>query len=158
MLAAGRTVLVCGNGRSAADSEHIAGELAKPCALPRPLPDELTAALHAAGDDGYLAGRLRGGMPVLSLAGQPALLTAIANDQAADLIFAQQVLAYGRPGDLLWLVEPAGEPLTVTVGGEVLDREVRAVLPPFEVQTLLVPDDPGQPVRRVTVAELPAGS
>jgi phosphoheptose isomerase len=108
VLGAGRQVLVCGNGGSAADGEHIVGELAKPCALPRPLPSDVVAALTAAGDDGYLASGLRGGLPVLSLVSQSALLTAIANDQAADLMFAQQVIAYGRPGDLLWALSTSG--------------------------------------------------
>jgi D-sedoheptulose 7-phosphate isomerase len=104
---------VCGNGGSAADSEHIVGELAKPCALPRLLPPEVAAALRAAGDDGYLASSLRGGLPVLSLVSQSALLTAIANDQAADLAFAQQVIAYGRPGDLLWALSTSGTSASV---------------------------------------------
>jgi alpha-mannosidase len=51
------------------------------------------------------------------------------------------------------LVEPAGRPLTVTLGGPAVGREVRAVLGPYEVRTLLVPDDPGAPVRPVTVTE-----
>jgi D-sedoheptulose 7-phosphate isomerase len=113
VLRAGRSVLVCGNGGSAADSEHIAGELAKPCALPRPLPAQLISALQAAGDDGHLSSRLQAGFPVLPLVSQAALMTAIANDQAADLIFAQQVLAYGRPGDLLWGLSTSGSSATV---------------------------------------------
>jgi phosphoheptose isomerase len=108
VLLAGRSVLVCGNGGSAADSEHIAGELAKPCALPRPLPADLAGRLQDAGDDGYLAGRLQVGFPVLPLVSQAALMTAIANDQAGDVVFAQQVLAYGRPGDLLWGLSTSG--------------------------------------------------
>jgi D-sedoheptulose 7-phosphate isomerase len=113
VLRDGRSVLVCGNGGSAADSEHIAGELAKPCALPRPLSAALTSALRAAGDDGYLGTKLQAGFPVLPLVSQAALLTAIANDEAADLVFAQQVLAYGRPGDLLWGLSTSGSSGTV---------------------------------------------
>lgn len=113
VLSSGRKVLTCGNGGSAADSEHIAGELAKPCALPRPLPAGLAGALREHGDDGYLSACLRGGLPVLSLAGQPALLTAIANDQAGDLMFAQQVIAYGQPGDLLWALSTSGNSASV---------------------------------------------
>src|SRR5580704_12228068 len=64
VLAEGGRVLVCGNGGSAADSEHIAGELAKSCALPRPLGPELVARLRAAGDDGYLAATLQAGFAV----------------------------------------------------------------------------------------------
>jgi phosphoheptose isomerase len=112
-LFGGQSVLVCGNGGSAADSEHIAAELAKPCALHRPLPARLTEALRLAGDDGYLAGSLQDGWPVLPLASQAALVTAIANDQGADLIFAQQVIAYGRPGDLLWALTTSGSSTNV---------------------------------------------
>ena len=107
-LADGRAVLVCGNGGSAADAEHIAAELAKPCALARPLSPETVAALAEAGDDGYLARSLQAGWPVLPLVSQAALLTAIANDQGGDLVFAQQVVAYGRPGDLLLALTTSG--------------------------------------------------
>jgi phosphoheptose isomerase len=54
VLFAGGQVLVCGNGGSAADSEHIAGELAKPCAIARPLDSDIVEALVRVGDDGYL--------------------------------------------------------------------------------------------------------
>ncbi|HKH88000.1 MAG TPA: SIS domain-containing protein [Acidimicrobiales bacterium] len=101
-------VLVCGNGGSASDSEHIAGEMAKPCALARPLSAERQAALRAAGDDGYLAQHLQDGFAVIPLVSQAALITAIANDQAGDLIFAQQVMAYGSADDLLWALSTSG--------------------------------------------------
>src|SRR5271166_4409393 len=76
VLAEDGTVLVCGNGGSAADSEHIAGELAKPCALERPLEPALVAALAEAGDDGFLARSLQGGWSVIPLVSQAALVTA----------------------------------------------------------------------------------
>ncbi len=122
-LRAGRLVLVCGNGGSAADSEHIVGELAKPCALPRALPQAVASALRDGTDGDYLASGLRGGLPVLSLVSQSALTSAIANDQGADLIFAQQVIAYGKPGDLLWVLSTSGH------SGNVLQalRTARAV-------------------------------
>jgi D-sedoheptulose 7-phosphate isomerase len=107
-LEGGGQVLVCGNGGSAADAEHIAGELAKPCALARPLGDEERQRLSDFGDDGYLADRLAQGLPVWPLVSQAALLTAIANDQGGDLIFAQQVMAYARPGDVLWVLSTSG--------------------------------------------------
>lgn len=107
-LRGGHQILVCGNGGSAADSEHIAGELAKPCALARPLSDEQRTRLAAEGDDGYLASGLAQGLAVWPLVSQSALLTAIANDQGGDLIFAQQVMAYGRPGDVMWGLSTSG--------------------------------------------------
>lgn len=104
----GGQALICGNGGSASDSEHIAGELAKPCAIARPLPQDVRDALAQAGDDGYLSERLQGGLPAVPLVSQAALVTAIANDQGGDLIFAQQVMAYGRPGDVLWGLSTSG--------------------------------------------------
>ncbi len=104
----GHQILVCGNGGSAADSEHIAGELAKPCAIVRPLSDVEKAHLAAEGDDGYLSSGLAQGLAVWPLVSQSALITAIANDQGGDLIFAQQVMAYGRPGDVLWGLSTSG--------------------------------------------------
>jgi D-sedoheptulose 7-phosphate isomerase len=112
---AGGQTLVCGNGGSAADSEHIAGELAKPCALARPLTAPQREALQVAGDDGYLAEHLQEGLPVLPLVSQAALLTAIANDQGGDLIFAQQVVAYGRPGDVVWGLSTSGNSKNVVL-------------------------------------------
>jgi phosphoheptose isomerase len=109
VLFAGGQVLVCGNGGSAADSEHIAGELAKPCAIARPLEPAIVDALVRVGDDGYLGEHLQGGLPVIPLVSQAALVTAIANDQGGDLIFAQQVVAYGREGDALWVLSTSGE-------------------------------------------------
>ena len=113
VLFAGRQVLVCGNGGSAADSEHIAGELAKPCAIARPLETDIVEALARAGDDGYLGEHLQGGLPVIPLVSQAALVTAIANDQGGDLIFAQQVVAYGRENDALWVLSTSGESTNV---------------------------------------------
>ncbi len=112
-LRRGSQVLVCGNGGSASDSEHIAGELAKPCALMRPLSQEQRDALFAAGDDGYLAELLQQGLAVWPLVSQAALITAIANDQGGDLIFAQQVMAYGRSGDVLWALSTSGNSANV---------------------------------------------
>ena len=112
-LQSGGQVLLCGNGGSASDCEHIAGELAKPCALERPLSTNVRSALLEAGDDGYLGVNLRSGLPVVPLVSQAALITAIANDQGGDLIFAQQVIAYGRPGDLLWALSTSGNSANV---------------------------------------------
>ncbi|MGC2484756.1 MAG: SIS domain-containing protein [Acidimicrobiales bacterium] len=115
VLRNGGRVLLCGNGGSAADCEHIAGELAKACALARPLPLGDREALFAAGDDGELAEGLQQGLDVLPLVSQAALLTAIVNDQSGDLIFAQQVVAYGRPGGVLWALTTSGASANVVL-------------------------------------------
>jgi phosphoheptose isomerase len=98
------TVLLCGNGGSASDAEHIAGELLKGFLLKRPVPPEMRAKMtETAGetDGNYLADNLQGALPAISLVSQSAITTAFANDVAPDMAFAQQVYAYGRPGDVL---------------------------------------------------------
>ena len=103
---AGSKVLVCGNGGSAADSEHIVGELVKGFVLPRRVPTEHAVRLHNASpaEDGHgleLADKLQRGVAAIALTGHPALATAIDNDTGRQLVFAQQVYVYGRPGDVL---------------------------------------------------------
>lgn len=110
----GGTLLVCGNGGSAADSEHIVGELVKSCALPRPVPRGLHDQLAAMDpDDASWVDRLQQGLPAVALVAHSAVMTAIANDQAAELMFAQQVMAYGRPGDVLWGISTSGNAASV---------------------------------------------
>ena len=87
---AGGSLLVCGNGGSAADCEHIVGELMKGFCLPRSLSahdrDRLTAIC---GDDAArLCEKLQYGLPALSLVSHSSLITAIANDLDGNLIFA----------------------------------------------------------------------
>ncbi|MDQ2691742.1 MAG: SIS domain-containing protein [Chloroflexota bacterium] len=96
-------VLTCGNGGSAADAEHIVGELMKGYLLKRSISEEIRARLVAASpqDGDYLADHLQGGLPAVSLVSQTSLLSAIANDTAADMVYAQQVYAYGQEGDAL---------------------------------------------------------
>lgn len=111
----GGTLFVCGNGGSAADSEHFVGELMKSFERPRPIPAADRAALLRASPEyaESLASRLEGALPTVSLASQTALLTAVANDVAADLVFAQQVYGYGRPGDALLAISTSGTSLSV---------------------------------------------
>jgi D-sedoheptulose 7-phosphate isomerase len=106
----GGKVLTCGNGGSAADAEHIVGELMKGYLLKRAVPDDARAKLLAANpqDGDYLADRLQGALPAISLVSQTSLLSAIANDTAADMVYAQQVYAYGREGDTLLGLSTSG--------------------------------------------------
>jgi D-sedoheptulose 7-phosphate isomerase len=106
----GGKLLICGNGGSAADCEHIVGELMKGFLSRRPVPPELAARLEEMfpGEADSLAGRLQGALPAISLASQTSLLTAFANDVSADMIFAQQVYGYGRPGDALLGISTSG--------------------------------------------------
>jgi phosphoheptose isomerase len=106
----GGKLLTCGNGGSAADAEHIVGELMKGYLLKRPVPDEMRARLVAASpqDGDYLARQLQGGLSAISLVSQTSLLSAIANDTAADMVYAQQVYAYGREGDAIIGISTSG--------------------------------------------------
>jgi len=88
---AGGKLLLCGNGGSAADCLHIAGELLKGFTSTRPLAEEDRAALAALyGDEGTRLGRrLQRGLPAVALPGALALTTAMANDVDADLVYAR---------------------------------------------------------------------
>lgn len=112
---AGGKALICGNGGSASDSEHIVGELMKGFLMRRPTPNALRAQLQAvsAEEGAYLADHLQGALPAISLVSHTALITAFANDVAADMIFAQQVYGYGRPGDVLIGISTSGNAANV---------------------------------------------
>jgi D-sedoheptulose 7-phosphate isomerase len=101
--AAGGTLLLCGNGGSASDADHISGELLKGFQSKRPLTPEQRAAV---GDD--LADRLQQGLPALPLPNFTSLATAYMNDVDPQMIFAQLVMALGRPGDVLLAISTSG--------------------------------------------------
>ncbi len=103
-------LLVCGNGGSAADAEHIVGEMMKGFCLPRCLSDSDKAQLASvAGDDAkLLSTKLQYGLAALSLVSHSALMTATANDQDGQLIFAQQVWGLGQAGDILLAISTSG--------------------------------------------------
>ena len=97
----GRKVLLAGNGGSAADCEHVVGELMKGFMSKRPLPQEMKDKLAAVSDgDNYLGNHLQGALPAISLVSHSALMTAFSNDVAPDMVFAQQVYGYGKAGDV----------------------------------------------------------
>ena len=106
----GKRMLVCGNGGSAADAEHIVGELMKGFLKSRPVPEAFRSALKAEDEAGgaEIADRLQGALPALSLCGHPALSTAFANDVAPEMLFAQQVYGYGGRGDVLLAISTSG--------------------------------------------------
>lgn len=103
-------LLICGNGGSAADAEHIVGELMKSFMIERPIPANLRAQLqeHFPEEGAYLADHLQGALPAIALTGHLALATAFANDVASDMIFAQQLYGYARPGDVLLAISTSG--------------------------------------------------
>jgi phosphoheptose isomerase len=101
-------ILSCGNGGSAADSDHLACELVKGFLSPRPLDAATQNELSAGGIPMGLVSRLQRPIRAISLCANTALLTAILNDQGPDAVYAQQVLGYGRPGDVLVCMSTSG--------------------------------------------------
>ena len=112
---AGGMLLVCGNGGSGADAEHIVGELMKEFAVRRPLPtqDQLllrTLSRELSEQDGeLLAAHLQGALPAVTLTSNIALSTAYANDALPELVFAQQVYGYGQAGSALLGISTSGD-------------------------------------------------
>ena len=109
-FAGGHKLLTCGNGGSAADAEHIVGELMKGFLLPRRLTGDIAASIRETAPESadYLLENLQGTLPAVSLVAETALTTAFANDQAADLGFAQQVLGLGSEEKRC--LRPSGRP------------------------------------------------
>jgi Phosphoheptose isomerase len=112
-FAAGGKVLVCGNGGSAADAEHWAGELLKGFVARRPLTGEERTGLNP-----KLSDRLQGALPMIPLTGFLSYRTAFANDVDAELVFAQLVWALGRPGDVLAALSTSGDSANVCLAAE----------------------------------------
>jgi len=106
----GKKVLICGNGGSSSDSDHIAGELLKGFEKRRQLDPSLRDSLLSvtAERGAFLAEKLQAGLPAISLSAHTGLITAIANDTDADLIYAQQVVAFGNSGDCLIGISTSG--------------------------------------------------
>ena len=108
-FATGHRLYLCGNGGSASDCEHIAGELLKSFKKPRPLAGDLVEGLKKCGDRGQvLIENLQGGLPTVSLCGHTAFSTAFQNDCDPMFVFAQQVGAWGENGDVLLTLSTSG--------------------------------------------------
>jgi len=106
----GGKLLVAGNGGSAADAEHIVGELMKGFKLPRKLETDFAEKLVAENQElgAVLAENLQGALPAIALDGHPALSTAYMNDCEPLLCFAQQVNGYGKSGDVFLGISTSG--------------------------------------------------
>ena len=96
-------VLTCGNGGSAADAEHIVGELLKKFRKHRDIDSGIAAKLPP-----ELVAKLEGALPAISLVSMSGLVTAFANDVAWETAFAQQVYGLGNPGDVLIALSTSG--------------------------------------------------
>ncbi len=87
-------IMVCGNGGSAADAEHIVGELMKGFLLARPLTRYQKESFYDIDGGREIAERLQRGIRAVSLVSQTGLISAYANDIDAALVYAQQVFTY----------------------------------------------------------------
>ena len=106
----GRKLLVCGNGGSASDSEHIVGELMEEFKLKRKIYSNQATVLKEIDPElgQVLAENLQGALPAISLTGHSALQTAYMNDAVPELVFAQQVNGYGKAGDVFLGISTSG--------------------------------------------------
>lgn len=116
----GNKLLVAGNGGSAADALHIVGELMKAFVLPRKLNKQICDALDKNSQNAeYLKKNLQMALPAIALVGEVGLTTAYSNDVAPDLMFAQQVLGYAKPGDVFLGISTSGNSKNIIYAAEV---------------------------------------
>ena len=113
-------LFTCGNGGSAADAEHIVGELLKSFCIARPLEPPIADALRESGDDATarLAERLQRGVRAHALTGPASIVSAVSNDMGADLVFAQQLVAMARRGDVLVAISTSGNATNVVTAAQ----------------------------------------
>ncbi len=106
----GGKILVCGNGGSCADSDHIVGELMKGFLSRRPMTETDRRAFEKKLGEGaaYLTECLQRAIPAISLPAQSAVISAFANDVDADLVYAQLVYGYAKQGDALIGISTSG--------------------------------------------------
>lgn len=138
----GGKILVCGNGGSAADSEHIVGELMKGFMKKRPVNDTRL--------NSELARGLQGALPAISLPSQCAILSAFINDVDPEMMYAQLVYGYARENDLLIGISTSGNSKNVVnavrVASELsvktisLTGEKQSVLSDISDVTIRVPE------------------
>lgn len=111
----GGKVLVCGNGGSAADAEHICGELLKSFRKRRAVPPAVAARLRP-----ELVSKLEGALSAISLVSMSGAITAFANDVAWETAFAQQVLGLARPEDVLIALSTSGSSADCVAAAQVM--------------------------------------
>lgn len=106
-------LLLCGNGGSASDCEHIVGELMKGFLLKRKLSETAALLLKKCGADTNMLNNLEEALPAVSLVAHTSFISAWCNDNDADYMFAQQVYALGNAGDILWAISTSGNSVNV---------------------------------------------
>jgi len=153
LFSSGNKLLICGNGGSAADSEHMVGELMKGFMKPRKIPAADAAKVEKSGgaDGAAVSARLQGALPAIALTSQVSLNTAVSNDTHAEMIFAQQVYGLGRKGDAVLGISTSGNARNVInafIVARALEMKTIALtgrsggrLPPFADIVIRVPAD-----------------
>lgn len=111
----GNRLYTCGNGGSAADADHIVGELMKGFLKKRPLTENQILKF----DDKEVAKGLMQGLPAISLHSQSAFLTAFLNDEDPSLLYAQALYALGKEGDTLLAISTSGNSQNVVNAAKV---------------------------------------
>lgn len=106
----GGKILLCGNGGSCADCEHIAGELLKGFLSCRPVSESFTRKLSEQGfsDAEFITKNLQGSLPAISLPSQSGIISAFANDVCPDMVYGQLVFGFAKPEDLLICLSTSG--------------------------------------------------
>lgn len=114
-------ILVCGNGGSASDSDHIVGELMKGFMLERKVGKEFVEKLKECGisDADYIAENLQGSLPAISLPAQSGILSAFANDVEPDMVYAQLTYGYANTEDVLICLSTSGNSKNVVNAAKV---------------------------------------
>lgn len=117
----GGKILVCGNGGSCADSEHIVGELMKGFLLKRKVDEQILGKLENLGyeDAGFIANHLQGALPAISLPSQSAILSAYANDVSSEMAYAQLTYGYCGEKDLFIGISTSGNSKNVVYAAKV---------------------------------------
>lgn len=149
---AGGKLLIAGNGGSAADAEHISGELMKSFKLKRPLPESLVEKLMQIHPEKgvYLSKTLEMPLTAIPLLGNDALNTAYINDVGGPGFFAQQLLGLGNAGDVFLGISTSGnseDVLYAAVLAKAMDMKVIALtgagggkLKPLADSSICVPE------------------
>ena len=111
----GHKLLIAGNGGSAADADHIVGELMKGFVKKRAVSEIFAGELQAVDADrgAVLSKTLQGGLPAIALHNHASLNTAVLNDIAGELMYAQQVNGYGVAGDVFLGISTSGNAANV---------------------------------------------
>ncbi|MFS2387911.1 SIS domain-containing protein [Bacteroides fragilis] len=111
----GGKLLVCGNGGSASDSEHIVGELMKEFKFKRKVYAAQAEIMKTIDLElgTTLAEHLQGALPAITLTAHSSLITAFMNDSEPVLVFAQQVNGYGNPEDVFMGISTSGNSANV---------------------------------------------